>query len=176
VKRGATLENLTAAIVESCRSGLSPEALRDEVLARLRRAVPFDAAFWSTVDPTTLLQTRAYQDGVPAETVPYFIQNEFFEADVNKWTGLAAHRLGVRTLAGATGGDMEASARYRDIFGPLGFGDELRAVFRVGGACWGYMCLHREAGAPFSREDVAYVHRLAPHVALGILVVMMFVL
>ena len=136
MKRGATLENLTAAIVESCRSGLSPEALRDQVLARLRRAVPFDAAFWSTVDPTTLLQTRPHQDGIPPETIPYFIQNEFFGADVNKWTGLAADRLGVRTLAQATGGDMGASPRYRDIFRPLGFGDELRAVFRVDGACW----------------------------------------
>jgi DNA-binding CsgD family transcriptional regulator len=168
VKQGPTLDNLTAAIAETCRSGLSPEALRDQVLPRLRRAVPFDAAFWSTVDPTTLLQTRPYQDGIPVETVPYFIQNEFFDADVNKWTGLAAHRLGVRTLAQATGGDMGASRRYRDIFQPLGFGDELRAVFRVGGACWGYMCLHREAGAPFSRQEVAYVQRLAPHVADGI--------
>jgi DNA-binding CsgD family transcriptional regulator len=168
VKRGATLENLTAAIVESCRSGLSPEALRDRVLSRLRRAVPFDAAFWSTVDPTTLLQTRPHQDGIPPETIPYFIDNEFFDTDVNKWTGLAADRLGVRTLAQATGDDMEASARYRDIFRPLGFGDELRAVFRVGGACWGYMCLHRGAGAPFSRDEVAYVRRIAPRVAEGI--------
>jgi hypothetical protein len=114
VKRGPTLENLTAAIVESCRAGLFPEALRDQVLSRLGRAVPFDAAFWSTVDPTTLLQTRPHQDGIPPETVPYFIEKEFFDADVNKWTGLAADRLGVR-----------------------------------------YMCLHREAGTPFSREEVA---------------------
>jgi DNA-binding CsgD family transcriptional regulator len=63
---------------------------------------------------------------------------------------------------------MEASPRYRDIFRPLGFGDELRAVFRVGGACWGYMCLHREAGVPFSRQEVAYVQKLVPHVADGI--------
>jgi DNA-binding CsgD family transcriptional regulator len=168
VKRAATLENLTAAIVETCRSGLPPEALRDQVLPRLRKAVPFDAVFWSTVDPATLLQTRPYQDGIPSETVPYFIQNEFFDADVNKWTGLATHRPGVRTLAQATGGHIEASARYRDIFRPLGFGDELRAVFRVGGACWGYMCLHRETGSLFSRQEVAYVHRLARFVAEGI--------
>jgi DNA-binding CsgD family transcriptional regulator len=30
------------------------------------------------------------------------------------------------------------------------------------------MCLHRETGAPFSGEEVAYVHRLAPHLAQGI--------
>jgi DNA-binding CsgD family transcriptional regulator len=168
VKRGAALENLTAAIVETCRLGLPPEALRDRVLARLRRAVPFDAAFWATVDPTTLLFTHPHQEEIPPETVPYFIQNEFLGADVNKWTTLASERLGVRTLAQATGGDMDASPRYRDIFRPLGFGDELRAVLRVGGACWGYMCLHREAGTQFSSEEVAYVHRLGSHLAEGI--------
>ena len=168
VKQGAALENLTGAIVDTCRSGLPPEALRDWVLPRLRRAVPFDAAFWATVDPTTLLFTQPHQEEIPAETAPYFIQNEFLDADVNKWTELARERLGVRTLAQATNGDMGASPRYRDIFRPLGLGDELRAVLRVGGACWGYMCLHREAGAPFSRQEVAYVHRLTPHLAEGI--------
>ena len=168
MKRGAALENLTGAIVETCRSGLPPEALRERVLARLRRAVPFDAAFWSTVDPTTLLFTPPHQEEIPAETVPYFIHNEFLDADVNKWTALAGERLGVRTLVQATEGDLDASPRYRDIFRPLGLGDELRAVLRVGGACWGYMCLHREAGAPFSGDEVAYVHRLAPHLAEGI--------
>jgi hypothetical protein len=168
VKRGAALENLTGAIVETCRSGLRPEALRDRVLPRLRRAVPFDAAFWATVDPTTLLFTQPHQNEIPPETVPYFIENEFFDADVNKWTALARDRVGVRTLAQATNGDMDASPRYRDIFRPLGFGDELRAVLRVGGACRGYICLHREAGAPFARQEVDYVHRLAPHLAEGI--------
>jgi DNA-binding CsgD family transcriptional regulator len=168
VKSGPALENLTGAVVEICRSGLAPEVLRDRVLARLRRAVPFDAAFWATVDPTTLLFTQPHQQEIPVETVPYFIQNEFLDQDVNKWTALARERLGVRTLAQATAGEMETSARYRDIFQPLGLGDELRAVLRVGGACWGYICLHREAGPSFSRQEIDYVHRLAPHLAEGI--------
>jgi DNA-binding CsgD family transcriptional regulator len=168
VKPGAALENLTVAIVGVCRSGLAPEALRDRVLPRLRRAVPFDAAFWTTVDPITLLFTQPHQQEIPPETIPYFIQNEFLEEDVNKWTTLARERLGVRTLAQATDGDMDASPRYRELFRSLGLGDELRAVLRVGGACWGYVCLHREAGAPFTSEEVAYVHRLGPHLAEGI--------
>jgi DNA-binding CsgD family transcriptional regulator len=168
VKRGAALENLTAAIIEICRSGLPPEALRDRVLARLCRTVPFDASFWASVDPTTLLFTQPHQNEIPADTGPYFIQNEFLDEDVNKWTDLASERSGVRTLLQATAGDMEASPRYRDIFQPLGLGDELRAVLRVGGACWGYICLHREAGAPFSKQEIDYVQRLTPHLAEGI--------
>jgi DNA-binding CsgD family transcriptional regulator len=168
VKRGAALQNLTGAIVETCRAGLPPEELRDRVLPRLRRAVPFDAAFWTTVDPATLLFTQPHQEEIAPETIPYFIENEFLGDDVNKWAALARGREGVRTLAGATGGDLAASARYRDIFRPLGLGDELRAVLRVGGACWGDMCLHREAGVPFSKDEVLYVRRLAPHLAEAI--------
>jgi DNA-binding CsgD family transcriptional regulator len=168
LKRGPALENLTGAIVEICRSGLSPDDLRERVLARLRRAVPFDAAFWATVDPATLLFTQPHQEEIPPDTIPYFIQNEFLDEDVNKWTTLARDRIGVRTLLEATAGDMDTSQRYRDIFRPLGLGDELRAVLRVGGACWGYICLHRAAGAEFARDEAAYVRRLAPHLAEGI--------
>jgi DNA-binding CsgD family transcriptional regulator len=168
VKRGPVVANLTGAIVDTCRSGLPPEALRDRVLPRLRRAVPFDAAFWATVDPTTLLFTQPHQQEIPAETVPYFIQNEFLDDDVNKWTALAREPRSVGTLTQATAGRMEASSRYRDIFRPLGLGDELRAVLRVGGTCWGYICLHREAGVPFSMQEIDYVNRLGPHLAEGI--------
>jgi DNA-binding CsgD family transcriptional regulator len=141
------------------------DPLRDRVFSRLRRAVPFDAAFWAIADPTTLLFTAPYQEGIPPETVPYFIENEYFGDDANKWTALARDRAGVATLARATGGELTASARYRDVFQPLGLGDELRAALRVDGACWGYLCLHREAGTAFSSAELRYVRRLAPEVA-----------
>ena len=168
MKRGPALENLTAALAESCRSGLPPERLRDSVLSRLQRAVPFDAAFWATIDPATVLFTQPHQHQIPAETAPYFIRNEYVDDDVNRWTTLVRDRAGVRSLAEATGGELEKSPRFRDIFQPLGLGDELRAVFRVGGICWGCLCLHREAGSAFSKEEADYVQRLAPHIAQGI--------
>jgi DNA-binding CsgD family transcriptional regulator len=168
MKQGPALENLTGAVVEICRSGLPPEELRDQVLPRLRRAVPFDAAFWASVDPATLLLTQPHQQEIPPDSIPYFIQNEYLDDDVNKWTSLARDDVGVRTLAEVTDGIMEASPRYRDIFQPLGLGDELRAVLRVRGVCWGYMCLHRATGGAFSRDEVQYVRRLAPHLAEGI--------
>jgi DNA-binding CsgD family transcriptional regulator len=168
MKQGATLQNLTRAIVDLCRSGLPPTELWERVLPRLRRAVPFDAAFWSTVDPATLLFTQPHQHEIPASTIPYFIHNEFIDDDVNKWTALARDRVGVRTLVEATAGDPDTSPRYRDIFRPLGLGDELRAVFRSGGMCWGYLCVHRETGVAFSREEVLFVEGIASHVGEGI--------
>jgi DNA-binding CsgD family transcriptional regulator len=168
MKQGPTLQNLARAIVDLCRSGLPPPELWERVLPRLRRAVPFDAAFWSTVDPATLLFTQPQQQEIPASTIPHFVYNEFIDDDVNKWKALARDHVGVRTLIEATAGDPDASPRYRDIFRPLGLGDELRAVFRSDGMCWGYLCVHREAGAPFSREEVLFVQGIASHVGEGI--------
>jgi DNA-binding CsgD family transcriptional regulator len=168
VKPSPALENLTAALVDSCRAGLQPDRLRQEVLSRLGRAVPFDAAFWATLDPATLLFTRGHQEDIPPDTAAYFVRNEYDDDDVNRWTTLAQDRAGVRSLAQVTEGDMERSPRFREIFRPLGLGDELRAVFRVGGVCWGCMCLHRQLGSAFSKGERDYVHRLSPHLAEAI--------
>jgi DNA-binding CsgD family transcriptional regulator len=168
MKQGPTLQNINRAIVDLCRSGLPPPELLERVLPRLRRAVPFDAAFWSTVDPATLLFTQPHQQEIPASTIPYFVCNEFIDDDVNKWKALARDRVGVRTLVEATAGHPDTSPRYRDIFQPLGLGDELRAVFRSDGMCWGCLCVHRETGAPFSKEEALFVQGIAAHVGEGI--------
>jgi hypothetical protein len=168
LKSGLALDDLAAVIIEACRAGLEPDALRAAVIPRLRKAVPVDAVWWATVDPATLLYTHAYRAELPTDSGPYFVENEFLRDDVNKWTELAHDRSGVRTLATATDGRLERSARYRDIFEPLGLADELRAVFRARGAVWGFMCLHREKGAVFSPQEQEFIHRIAPHLAEGV--------
>lgn len=168
MRSGPALENLIASIAETCRSGLEPEALRAAVLPRLRRAVPIDAVWWALVDPATLLFTQAYREEIPLETGPYFVENEFVADDFNKWTDLAQDRNGARTLVGATAGAPWSSARYRDIFEPLGLEDELRVVMRSRGSVWGFMCLHRARGSPFSDDEVAFSRRIGPLLADGL--------
>jgi DNA-binding CsgD family transcriptional regulator len=127
-----------------------------------------DALWWATSDPSTLLFTQAFREGLPDESISYFVENEFSGGDVNQWSSLARDRNGVTTLARATDGDLESSARYRDVFQPMGLGDELRAVLRTGNDCWGLMCLHREAGPSFSVQDQQLISNLAPHLAEGL--------
>jgi len=164
----AAIADVTASILAVCHQGHPPDRLKAEVLARLRRIVPVDALWWATSDPSTLLFTQAFREGIPDHLIPYFLDNEFQGDDVNQWTSLARDRDGVMTLSRATGGELETSARYRDLFQPLGLGDELRAVLRIGDACWGLMCLHRESGRGFSDEEQRLVRTLAPHLAEGL--------
>jgi len=164
---GAARNNLVAAISDTCRAGLDLDELRRQLLPRLRRAVPVDALWWAAADPATLLFNRPARVEIPAETGPYFVDNEYAQNDVNKWTELARDGRGVRTLWQATAGEPEQSARYRDIFRPIGLGDELRAVLRADGECWGYLCLHREGPNGFGDEEAQFVELVAPQLAAG---------
>ena len=129
------------------RSGRPPEEVRDELLPRLNRAVPFDAAFWATTDPGTLLFTQAHQQALPPETIPAFLANEFGGEDANPFAELAVDMVGVGTLAAATEGVLQRSPRHNEILAPLGLGDELRAVLRRDGVVWGVLsCIARLAG------------------------------
>jgi DNA-binding CsgD family transcriptional regulator len=97
------------------------------------------------------------------------VDNELLEPDHAKFRNLARMRKPVTTLHEATHGEEERSPRYRKIHQKLGFGAELRAVFRSGQACWGSVALVRRAGeADFSREEVAFVARLCDLLAFGV--------
>ena len=165
MERNPVAQDVSQAIIKACHSGLPADKLRVEVLTRLGRLVPADAVWWAAADPATLLFTNAYRAAFPADTNAYFIENEFLHDDFNKWSELARDREGVRSLAQATAGSLGRSERYRDIFQPLGLGDELRTVLRIQGATWGLLCLHRESGGVYSRSEATWVRRLAPHLA-----------
>jgi DNA-binding CsgD family transcriptional regulator/GAF domain-containing protein len=156
-------------IVQLCHSGLDSVTLRAAAMRRMRRVLPVDAFWFATADPATLLFTSALVDAIPERATPLFVRNEFLEDDVNKWTRLAAARPSVDSLYRATKGRLGQSPRYRNICVPLGFGDELRAALHSGGACWGFMCLHRDRKGPnFSDEEASLLGALAPHLASGL--------
>ena len=157
------------AVLRASVPGLGIAAVQQEVLGALRRLMTVDAAFFATADPDTLLFTGAYAEEPLADATGRFLDNEFGADDVNRFATLAASSAPVATLDFATHADRWSSARYRDIMRPLGLGDELRAALVVGGACWGYLCLHRaESPLGFTAGEAAAVARLAPSVAVAV--------
>jgi GAF domain-containing protein len=157
------------ALTARCYAGLDAMALGREVIRRLRPVLPVDAAFVATVDPATLLFTSAASEEPLAGAARLFLANELGGRDVNRFVELAAAPVAVRTLDQATRGDRNASERHAAIMRPLGLGDELRVALRTRQACWGVMCLHREAGAAgFSQQDRDIVAKIAPHLAEGL--------
>lgn len=164
-----TVERRVAGIVQRCYAGLDADRLRLEVLGRLRRIVPVDAAFFATVDPGTLLFTAAAAEDPLAAVTALFLDNEFGRDDVNKFSALARAKNQVTSLDRATRGDRSASHRYREIMAALGLGDELRAALVAGQQCWGVLCLHREdCSLGFTGQELRLVQRIVPHFAEGL--------
>ncbi|HEY4097094.1 MAG TPA: hypothetical protein VGM33_16350 [Baekduia sp.] len=102
----------------------------------LGRAIPFDGVCVLTMDPATLLPTGEVVDnGLPPATTPRMTEIEFGGKDYNTFAALARsseHRAA--SLSAATGGDLDRSARHRELRRPNGFGDELRAALVCDGA------------------------------------------
>ncbi len=149
--------------------GLDLASFRSNALRSLRSSVSIDAAFFATVDPTTLLFTSALAEEPLASVTAQFLDNEYGRDDVNKFARLAASADKVSSLDGATGGNRIASARYREVLAPLGLGDEIRVALAIGGLCWGVLCLHRSASVQgFDTNDLDLLRRVAPDLAKGL--------
>ena len=167
--RAEVLSQVRRQVTDICHRALNTPAFKARIVTALRRAVPVDAVFLASADPDTLLLTGGISDAVIRSAAPLFMRNELLEDDVNKFFQLAQARPPVWSLFAATGGRMAASARYREILEPLHLGDELRVALVSGRLCWGYLCLHREAGsAPFTSEDAAFLASLGPLLAEGL--------
>jgi len=154
-------------ILRLCHAGLDPLAFRHRVAAQLQRGIPFDAWCWPTADPATLLVTGATGENIPGGKTQRFFEIEYIEPDFNKFGDLARQRLSVGVLSSASGGELHRSPRYREIFGPAGIGDDLRAALTVDSSTWGYLALHRDEKIPFTDYEAAWLGQLAPHLAEG---------
>ncbi len=167
-------EDARRQIVRLCHAGLDSSTFRAEVMAQLRRVVPFDAWCWPTADPATGLVTGADGRDIPPGRTQRFFEIEYTEPDFTKFVDLARGPAHVGALSEATGGHLERSARYREIFGPAGIGEDLWASLLVDGACWGYLALHRDPGYPFDQAEATFLDRLAVHLAAGLRTALLF--
>jgi DNA-binding CsgD family transcriptional regulator len=168
--RGVTAE---AAIARLSLQGLPALDFFERVARPCRRAIAYSAGCWKPVDPRTLLWTGFGIEDSGAGTLSgarwRFVENELLERDFGKYHDLIRRRHGVSTLHRETHGEPDRSPRYRRIHRSLGFGAELRAVFRTGDAIWGSVALVRDEGQPdFTDGELAFVSRISGHIAEGL--------
>lgn len=162
-------ERLSERVVRECARAQDPLRLLERVACLVRAEIPYDVAGWLLVDPETLLINGVHAESVPREQHLALIECELTEDDVNKFADLASRGVPAASLSAATGGRLDRSVRWSRIYGPCGYGDELRAVFSTGPTAWGHACLTRLAHEPcFSAAEVDLLASLCPHVGHGI--------
>ena len=164
-------ERVFAEVKRLCLMGLDPTTLRQRVLERMRRAVPYEGYVAFTMDPSSGLITHALIEEMGDESgLRIFLEHVLFEDDVLEFNWMVRNRLPAGLLSEATGGKPEHAPRYRELLGPAGFGYELRGALTTGATeLWGGLCLAREKGRPdFAAREVAFMRRVAPHLGVGL--------
>jgi DNA-binding CsgD family transcriptional regulator len=136
----------------------------------LARAVPFEGVCVLTMDPETVVPTDVVnENGPPPATYPRSAEIEFRGEDFNTLRSLALSECHAATLSQATGGVLDRSERHREVRGPLGFGDELRAALVDDDMTWGALALMRGADSePFSAAHATLVDAVARPLAEGL--------
>lgn len=144
--------------------------VRAEIDRLLRRAVGYDMAAVSTVDPATLLWTSCFVSGLDprgaAERERVLFGLEFQGGDPNGYAELAAAARPVASLHQATGGDLSRARRHRLLLRGLDVVDEARVILRSRDGCWGSLTLYRRAPAtPFTEDELALLAALSTPIA-----------
>lgn len=156
-------------VARLCARAQDPLVLFEQVAERVREHVPYEGAGWILVDPDTLLINGVYAEDVDRDLHLQLIACELTEDDVNKFWDLAERGVAAVALSDTTDGDLSRSTRWARLYGPNGYGDELRMVFATGRDAWGHGCLTRCAGDPFfTRAETDLIAVIAPHVGNGI--------
>src|SRR4051794_6632425 len=155
------------AIAAVAAGARDPVELLNEVRERVGRVVPYGGGGWMLMDPHSLLPTALIT--ADPELSRRFFEHELSVPDINSIPDMRRRGVTVSTLAEATGGRPELSARYREIHVPEGLGPEARVVFRTGHAIWGMSCFSRAADEPeFDEAELAWLRAIAPDVARGL--------
>jgi DNA-binding CsgD family transcriptional regulator len=146
-------------------SGLDDEEARREAIAVLRPAVGFERWCWPLTDPVSALSISGIAEfDLWAELPRIAVLEE--HGDVTSKPGLVLGERASVSLAAAAGGDLARSTRWRECLQPYGIGDELMTACRDRHGCWGSVELMRDGtDPPFSDDDTAFLHELAPTLA-----------
>src|SRR5262245_13657309 len=125
---GAALDRLRDDIVRLSDKGHGVRDYSLGVARILRRSVAFDGLCVLTIDPLTHVPTsEVVEDGLPPTASARMAEIEMREPDFNKFRDLAREPKCAKALSEATNGELDRSARHRELKRPHGFGDELRA-------------------------------------------------
>lgn len=162
-------EQVFAEVKRLCYAGLDAPTLHRRVLASLSRAVPYEGYCAHDADPASGLGMRMYSHPPDEQDLRHFLENIYFEDEINDFNWMIRTRRPVALLSEATGGQLDRSLRYRAAIAPRGFQFDLRAVFASGRSHWGGVSLFRARGRrDFNEREVAVIGRLTPHLAAGL--------
>jgi DNA-binding CsgD family transcriptional regulator len=115
-------------------------------------------ACWHHTDPESGLPMASAMRAEPAGSLEWSLEYEFRRPDVNRFDELRRRRSPVGAISTETGGEMRASARFREMIEPSGAADELRVAIVDPFGFWAAVVIFTERR--MTGEDLNFVSEL----------------
>lgn len=147
-------------------SGLGVSDLHAAAIQRISHDVSTDLTCWATIDPEALVISTmtSGEIRIPSQYEPLLADAEYSPEEPHTFAAMARRKEAFTLLSNLPLREQERSARFRNVWRPLGVNRELRVLFLANGACWGSAGLVR-AGRDFSDREVEYFTEVAPAIA-----------
>lgn len=166
---GRTAGELAQRVRSLAAQALTAKALRERVVAKVRRAVPFDAYNFPLTDPATLVATSPLADVpmLPWPRLPELIRWRYLTR-ICRWDVLAGRSDPATSLLIETDGEPERSPVWQRVQRELGVSDTAIVVFADRYGCWGLLDLWRTGGSAFTPAELRILAALAEPVTIGL--------
>lgn len=160
---------LSARVERLCGQPLLAKALREKLVAQLRKAVPFDGYNFPLTDPVSLIGTSPLADipGLAWPRLPELIRSRYLTLEC-RWDHVAGAGRSATSLLVETAGQPERSLLWRTFQDDLGVIDTAIVVFADRYGCWGLLDLWRTSHPGFSAAELALLGSLAPDITIGL--------
>jgi len=147
-------------------SGLGVTDLHAAAIKLMGHDVKAELTCWAAIDPETLVISTmtSGETRIPHEYEPLLAEAEYSPQEPHTFASMARRREAYRRLSDLPLQDHDRSARFRNVWRPLGMQQELRVLFTSDGACWGAAGLVR-AGKDFTDREVEFFTAVAPALA-----------
>jgi DNA-binding CsgD family transcriptional regulator len=165
----AASRELASRAAAVCGRPLSAKALREELVALVRRAVPFGGYNFPLTDPVSRVATSPLADvpGLSWPRLPALIRSRYLTAYC-RWDRVLEAGITATSLMRETDGHPDRSLLWRDVQSELGVSDTATVVFADRYGCWGVLDLWRYEGASFQADELRLLATLASPVTAGL--------
>lgn len=154
-------EDVRIRIDALCRGDLPAKALREQVLAQVRRVVPFDGHVFGLTDPVTRVATSPLADvPLPWDRLPEVIRWRYQSPQL-RWDRPEGSSP-TATLLGSG-----PTPLFEHVLRDLGVVDTAVTAYADRYGCWGMLDVWRLT-APFAPAEAEFLASLAPTVATGL--------
>jgi DNA-binding CsgD family transcriptional regulator len=147
-------------------AGLGVGELHAQAIRVIENQVRTEMTCWAAIDPETLVISTMTngETQIAPEYEPRLAESEYSPDEPHTFAALARRNEAVAKLSDMPDGQRRRSARFNNVWRPLGLDQECRVMFLTDGACWGGAGMVR-AGRDFTDRETEFLAAVAPAIA-----------